>query len=184
MVLRASTLRYRWPSSGEEASTPGSGPTNTPASLLTAKSVDEVAGYLYAKDFLVDPAAPGPAGPHLSSVRREILFVPETQSLLDVSRSSTARAIPIAVVVDEYGGTSGILTMEGLLEEIVGEIRDGSMSRRRASWCRSGRTRGTSTPARRRAAPLGVVVEGDEWAENVGTVVLTRLGESRASAIA
>ena len=90
--------------------------------LTRDHSVDEIAGYLYAKDFLVDPAASKLAD--LTSVRRDILFVPETQSLLDVLRNMQLAQIPIAVVVDEYGGTSGIVTMEDLLEEIVGEIRD------------------------------------------------------------
>ncbi len=90
--------------------------------LTKEKSIDEIAGYLYAKDFLLDTEAE--SLPSLESVRREILFVPETQSLLDVLGAMQRAQIPIAVVVDEYGGTSGIVTMEDLLEEIVGEIRD------------------------------------------------------------
>src|SRR6202021_1334854 len=60
----------------------------------------------------------------LSALRRDILFVPEVQSGVDVMREMQRKQTPIAVVVDEYGGTSVILTMEDLLEEIVGEIRD------------------------------------------------------------
>ncbi len=57
-------------------------------------------------------------------MRRDVLFVPEVQSGVDVLREMQRKQVPIAVVVDEYGGTSGIVTMEDLLEEIVGEIRD------------------------------------------------------------
>jgi CBS domain containing-hemolysin-like protein len=60
----------------------------------------------------------------LAPLRRDVLFVPEVQSGVDVLREMQRKQIPIAVVVDEYGGTSGIVTMEDLLEEIVGEIRD------------------------------------------------------------
>ncbi len=90
--------------------------------LTNGRSLDEVAGYLYAKDFLLYPDADTLAD--LSALRRDILFVPEVQSGIDVLREMQRKQIPIAVVVDEYGGTSGIVTMEDLLEEIVGEIRD------------------------------------------------------------
>ncbi len=146
--------------------------------LTKERSVDEVAGYLYAKDFLVDPAAGKLED--LTSVRREILFVPETQSLLDVLRSMQRAQIPIAVVVDEYGGTSGIVTMEDLLEEIVGEIRDeldveaarvAPVPKVEDAWDVDAR----ATMEELRS--LGVQIEDEnEWAETVGTVVLTRLG--------
>src|SRR6185295_1838130 len=90
--------------------------------LTKGRSLDEVAGYLYAKDFLLNEEAQGL--PNLWSLRRDALFVPETQVLVDVLREMQRTHTPIAVVVDEYGGTSGIVTMEDLLEEIVGEIRD------------------------------------------------------------
>ena len=86
------------------------------------RALDEVVGYLYSKDFLSDPAAN--SAKDLSGVMREVLFVPESRSLIDVLRDMQAKQTPIAVVVDEYGGTTGIVTMEDLLEEIVGEIRD------------------------------------------------------------
>jgi CBS domain containing-hemolysin-like protein len=145
--------------------------------LTKGRSVDEVAGYLYVKDFLVDPRAA--ALGDLVAVAREILFVPESQSLLDVMRDMQSKQIQIAVVVDEYGGTSGILTMEDLLEEIVGEIRDeldveharivavpGSDS----AWDVDARASGEELRA------IGVEVEDEEAAETVGTVVLARLG--------
>lgn len=90
--------------------------------LTNGRSLDDIAGYLYAKDFLLHPNAE--TLPDLSPLRRDVLFVPEVQSGVDVMREMQRKQIPFAVVVDEYGGTSGIVTMEDLLEEIVGEIRD------------------------------------------------------------
>jgi CBS domain containing-hemolysin-like protein len=90
--------------------------------LTRGRSLDEVAGYLYAKDFLLH--ADASTLDNLEPLRRDVLFVPEVQSGVDALREMQRKQIPIAVVVDEYGGTSGLLTMEDLLEEIVGEIRD------------------------------------------------------------
>ncbi|MDF2695268.1 MAG: Magnesium and cobalt efflux protein CorC [Labilithrix sp.] len=145
--------------------------------LSKERSVDEIAGYLYAKDFLVDPAASKLKD--LTGVRRDILFVPENQSLLDVLRNMQREQIPIAVIVDEYGGTSGIVTMEDLLEEIVGEIRDEldvevaritPVANADDAWDVD--TRATLEELR----SVGVQVEENESAESVGTVVLARLG--------
>jgi CBS domain containing-hemolysin-like protein len=90
--------------------------------LTRGRSLDEVAGYLYAKDFLLHPDAS--TLPNLEPLRRDILFVPEVQNGVVALREMQRKQIPIAVVVDEYGGSSGLVTMEDLLEEIVGEIKD------------------------------------------------------------
>lgn len=91
--------------------------------VLTEKNdLDRAVGYLYSKDLLLDPKAI--SLPDLSALRREVLYVPEPQSLIDVLRAMQQAQTLFALVVDEYGGTSGLLTMEDLLEEIVGEIRD------------------------------------------------------------
>jgi CBS domain containing-hemolysin-like protein len=90
--------------------------------LTERDDVDRVVGYLYGKDLLLDPK--NTELPDLTTVRRDILYVPEPQSLIDVLRSMQQAQTLFALVVDEYGGTSGLLTMEDLLEEIVGEIRD------------------------------------------------------------
>jgi CBS domain containing-hemolysin-like protein len=145
--------------------------------LTKEHSVDEIAGYLYAKDFLVDPAATKLKD--LTSVRREIMFVPETQGLLDVLRGMQRTQIPIAVVVDEYGGTSGIVTMEDLLEEIVGEIRDELDVEAARVVPVANQDNAWDVDARATLEDLrsiGVQVEDHEWAETVGTVVLARLG--------
>jgi CBS domain containing-hemolysin-like protein len=145
--------------------------------LTKEKSVDEVAGYLYAKDFLLDPENANL--PSLETVRREVLFVPETQSLLDVLRDMQKSQIPIAVVVDEYGGTSGIVTMEDLLEEIVGEIRDEldveaariiKVPNEEHAWDVDARA--TMEELRH----LGIHIEDEQSAETVGVVVLNHLG--------
>ena len=90
--------------------------------LTRGKSLDEVAGYLYAKDFLFVADKLGEQS--LAALKRDVLFVPEGRGLLDVLRDMQQEQVPLAIVVDEYGGTSGMVTMEDLLEEIVGEIRD------------------------------------------------------------
>jgi CBS domain containing-hemolysin-like protein len=90
--------------------------------LLVEDSIDDVVGYLYAKDFLFDEEAR--SRPTLRGLERHILFVPENRDGLSVMREMQREAIPLAAVVDEYGGTSGIVTLEDLVEEFVGRIRD------------------------------------------------------------
>lgn len=87
-----------------------------------AETRDNIKGVLYIKDLL----------PHLNkgdnfrwqSLIRPAYFVPETKMIDDLLRDFQANKIHIAIVVDEFGGTSGIVTMEDIIEEIVGEIRD------------------------------------------------------------
>ena len=90
--------------------------------LTKGDSLDEVLGYVYVKDFF--RARNNLELESLAGLRREVLFVPETQELVNVLRSMQNANSPLAMVVDEYGGVSGLITMEDLLEEIVGEIRD------------------------------------------------------------
>lgn len=87
-----------------------------------AESRDNIKGILYIKDLL----------PHLNktdsfrwqTLIRPAYFVPETKMIDDLLRDFQANKIHIAIVVDEFGGTSGIVTMEDIIEEIVGEIND------------------------------------------------------------
>jgi CBS domain containing-hemolysin-like protein len=83
--------------------------------------IDNIIGILYAKDLL---AIEGLDQTDLRSVMRKPFFVPETKSLDDLLREFKARKMHMAVVLDEYGGTAGLVTIEDLLEEIVGEISD------------------------------------------------------------
>lgn len=84
-------------------------------------TLDEIKGILYVKDLL----------PHLEehdfqwqTLLRPAFFVPENKKINDLFQDFRAKKIHIAIVVDEYGGTSGLVTMEDILEEIVGDISD------------------------------------------------------------
>jgi putative hemolysin len=87
-------------------------------------SIDEVVGILYAKDLLpfLKPAS-GPR-PAVRTLLRPPVFVPESMTIDDLLHEFQRRKVHIAIVLDEYGGTAGLLTIEDLLEEIVGEIHD------------------------------------------------------------
>lgn len=90
---------------------------------LYRESVDHIVGILFAKDLLRLIAAGGPR-PRLRDIMRPALFVPESQSVDDLLHELQRRKVHMAVVLDEYGGTAGLVTIEDLLEEIVGEIQD------------------------------------------------------------
>ena len=85
-------------------------------------TVDNIRGILYIKDLL--PHLSKPASFRWQSLIRPPYFVPETKKIDDLLREFQENKVHIAVVVDEFGGTSGIVTMEDILEEIVGEIND------------------------------------------------------------
>lgn len=87
---------------------------------LCEGDLDHVLGFVHVKDLLL--AEPRPAS--LREVRRDVLFIPEMVSLDRVLRRMRRRHVHFAVVVDEYGGTSGVLTLEDVLEQIVGPIQD------------------------------------------------------------
>lgn len=86
-------------------------------------SIDNIIGLLYAKDLLVY-LRDGKHNVPLTSILRPAYFVPETKKVDDLLRELQARRVHMAIVVDEYGGTAGLVTVEDLLEEIVGEIQD------------------------------------------------------------
>ena len=85
-------------------------------------SIDNIRGVLYIKDLL--PHLGKPANFRWQSLIRPPYFVPETKMIDDLLREFQDNKVHIAVVVDEFGGTSGIVTLEDILEEIVGEIND------------------------------------------------------------
>ena len=87
-------------------------------------SFDSVKGILYAKDVL--PYTSNPGNFKWQSLLLPPYFVPETKKINDLLKEFQIKKIHMAIVIDEYGGTSGIVTLEDILEEIVGEITDES----------------------------------------------------------
>lgn len=85
-------------------------------------SEDNICGVLYIKDLL--PHLSKPSTFRWQSLIRPPYFVPETKKIDDLLRDFQKNKVHIAIVVDEFGGTSGIVTLEDILEEIVGEIND------------------------------------------------------------
>ena len=85
-------------------------------------STDNIRGILYIKDLL--PHLGKPATFRWQSLIRPPYFVPETKKIDDLLRDFQENKVHIAIVVDEFGGTSGLITLEDILEEIVGEIND------------------------------------------------------------
>src|SRR4051812_27728647 len=86
-------------------------------------STDNIIGLVYLKD-MVQQARSGAGGQSVRIVVRDAVFVPESKRLAELLREMQTEKFHMAIVVDEYGGTAGLVTMEDLLEEIVGEIAD------------------------------------------------------------
>jgi CBS domain containing-hemolysin-like protein len=145
--------------------------------LTRARSLDEVVGYLYAKDLLLRRDA-GQLET-IAPLRRDVLFVPETAAAADALDDMRRTQTHIAVVVDEYGGTSGIITLEDLVEEVLGEIGDEldeasvemrSIEGEPPTWDVS-----PQLPVAQ-LARAGLLVDASDPDESVAHLVLERLG--------
>jgi CBS domain containing-hemolysin-like protein len=84
-------------------------------------NLDNIVGIVFVKDLVALP--PG-AEPPITTLMRSAHFVPESKRCSELLKEMQRRQAQMAIVVDEYGGTAGLVTVEDLLEEIVGEIRD------------------------------------------------------------
>jgi CBS domain containing-hemolysin-like protein len=140
-------------------------------------TLDNVVGILFIKD-LLQQLRPGPGliGP-IAPFIRPAHFVPETKRVPDLLKEFQRKRLQIAVVVDEYGGTAGLVTVEDLLEEIVGEIRDEYdveveriVDEGQGKFLLSG-----SVHVEEMATLMKVGVEGQGF-ETVGGFLLSRLG--------
>ncbi len=87
------------------------------------ENLDNIVGFVYVKDLIQLAETPGQERP-ITSLMRSAYFVPETKKVAELLREFQREQVQSAIVVDEYGGTAGLVTLEDLLEEIVGEIRD------------------------------------------------------------
>lgn len=97
---------------------------------LCERDLDNVLGMIHLKDMFrmkeqhSSSPLPNGRGAQLLSIKRELLFVPETTPLEKMLNTFLTKRVLMAIVVDEYGGTAGLITLENVLEELVGEIRD------------------------------------------------------------
>jgi len=83
------------------------------------ESIDEIVGIIYVKDLLLYPEKTT-----IKALMRPVWFITENMKVQSLLNQFKQRKLQLAVVVDEYGGTSGIISLEDILEEIVGDIRD------------------------------------------------------------
>jgi putative hemolysin len=86
------------------------------------ETIDDVVGVVHSKDILISLRSN--PGERVSTIMRPPLFVPGTREVEDVLADMKRLKVHLAIVLDEYGGTAGLVTMEDLLEEIVGDIFD------------------------------------------------------------
>jgi len=90
---------------------------------IYSETIDHIEGILYVKD-LLSHIEKDEYFAWQNIVRRDTYFVPETKKIDDLFRDFQSKRVHIAIVADEYGGTSGLISMEDIIEEIVGEIND------------------------------------------------------------
>ncbi len=88
------------------------------------ESKDDIVGVIHDRELLIALANGSLAHTSVRALMRVVVHVPETKKIADLLREMQRDKFSLAIVVDEYGGTAGLVTMEDLLEEIVGEIRD------------------------------------------------------------
>jgi len=139
-------------------------------------NLDNILGIVFVKDLIQLTEAEGHAQP-IADLMRPVAFVPGTKRVSELLREFQQRQVQIAIVVDEYGGTAGLVTLEDLLEEIVGEIRDEYdvetepvVDEGNGSWIFSAKVSIDEVRDR-----LSVAIEPEGF-ETVGGYVLTRVG--------
>ena len=154
--------------------------TNYSRIPVTRGNIDTVVGILYAKD-LLDLACGEGAERQLpvKAVMRPPQFVPETKKLHELLREFQGDKVHMAIVLDEYGGTAGLVTIEDVIEEIVGEIVD-EYEQEPAKPIRTVGDRAYEVEARVRIGDLNAELglglpEGEDY-ETIGGFVLSRLG--------
>ncbi|MCA9306721.1 MAG: hemolysin family protein, partial [Phycisphaerales bacterium] len=145
---------------------------------------DHIAGILYAKDLLKYLGVPNKPF-HLKPILREALFVPESKSAHELLVELQQRKVHMAIVLDEYGGTTGLITFEDILEEIVGEIYDEYEPEDESepdifvdAATRSARmhARATIEDANEALEAIGIELPESEDYDTVGGYVLAELG--------
>ncbi len=146
---------------------------------VVGENEDDVIGIAYLKD-LVARSREHPEAEsveRVDSVMRQATFVPESKPADDLLREMQARRIHVAIVIDEYGGTAGLVTIEDILEEIVGEITDEyDQERPGVEWLDAGRARVTARlPVTDLEELFGVTIDAED-VETVGGLLAHALG--------
>ena len=145
---------------------------------VVGENEDDVIGIAYLKDLVArsqDHA--GGEAEKVESVMRPATFVPESKPVDELLREMQARQIHLAIVIDEYGGTAGLVTIEDILEEIVGEIADEyDREQPTVEWLSPQRARVTARlPVADLAELFSVDIEAED-VETVGGLLAQRLG--------
>jgi CBS domain containing-hemolysin-like protein len=146
---------------------------------VVGENEDDVVGIAYLKD-LVARSREHPQAESVEkveSVMRPATFVPESKPVDALLREMQARQIHLAIVIDEYGGTAGLVTIEDVLEEIVGEIADEyDREQPMVDWLSTDRARVTARlPVADLAELFGVDIEAED-VETVGGLLAHALG--------
>ena len=144
------------------------------------ETLDNVVGLLYAKDlFAVVKEKKLATRTLVDIVRSPVLYVVETQSILSMLREMRARRLHMAVVSDEFGGTAGLVTLEDIIEEIVGEIHDEYDTEADAQIQEMGEGRlvaDAAVPIADLSALLGRDIPADGEFESLGGLIVHRAG--------
>lgn len=136
--------------------------------------LDSIVGILYVKDlFLTDAAVPV----DLAALARRAFHIPETKKVDALLEEFKRQKKHIAIVVDEFGGTAGLVTLEDILEEIVGEIEDEHDQANPAiEWLGDGIMRAEGVvPLEEVAEAFGIALPGEEF-ETIGGLIYDRVG--------
>jgi CBS domain containing-hemolysin-like protein len=144
---------------------------------VIGENVDDVVGVVYLKDLAGRAQDPNGRTTRVEDAMRPALFVPESKPVDELLREMQTRRTHIAVVIDEYGGTAGLVTIEDILEEIVGEIADEyDVEQPPVEWLDDSTARVTARmPVDDLAELFGVTLPEGE-VETVGGLLATELG--------
>ncbi len=135
---------------------------------------DRIEGYVHIKDILT---ASRDGKESVANLKRDVLFIPESTKVGDLLSEFQLKAIPIAVIVDEYGGTDGLVTVEDVVEEMVGEIQDEHDDEQARIVVRdSGVIAVDGSVAIHELELDGLDLEDDEEPDTIGGLIVERLG--------
>jgi CBS domain containing-hemolysin-like protein len=146
---------------------------------VVGENEDDIIGIAYLKDIVTRSYEhrEGESVEKVESIMRPATFVPESKPIDALLREMQARQIHVAIVIDEYGGTAGLVTIEDILEEIVGEIADEyDREQPPVEWLGEGQARVTARlPVEELEELFGVRIEAED-VETVGGLLAQRLG--------